>query len=157
MPVADFVVMRRVSTLQQYISLPAKFTHLWQLYDRERAWKWYPWESLFPSAQMEQQPIHSPLSQILLGPSGSRSLKSCKVSPLRKVQLSLYPASTSVYLLVLGRSVSDQWRARESAEQRGVRNEIREAKGRSWMASWAIIKGICFHTESDEKSLQDFE
>lgn len=93
---------------------------------------------------MEQQPIHSPLSQILLGPSGSRSLKSCKVSPLRKVQLSLYPASTSVYLLVLYRSVSDQWRARESAEQRGVRNEIREAKGRSWMASWAIIRAFAF-------------
>lgn len=87
----------------------------------------------------------------VMGPSGFPSLKPCKVSPVRKVQLSLDLASTSsmktfpaVHLLVLGRSVSGQWRARELAEETGVRDEIREAASQVMNGLLGIIRTFAF-------------
>lgn len=63
------------------------------------------------------------------GPSGLPTLKMCKRSPLRKIQLSSYPASTSsmktspaIYFLLPGRSAPGQWR--EKGVSRGNRDEI---------------------------------
>lgn len=62
----------------------------------------------------------------------------------------------AVHLLVLGRSELGQWGARELAEGTGVKGEIREAASQVVNGLLVHYKDICFHSESDGKSLQGF-